>query len=361
MKNVRRLKRRLVHEAVEENVHLIRGLRQKRQRRRSAAGRVAVLALFVAVLSASTFVLASGRLSLLADDPVPIPLPSQSDFPAPVVEGHAEAAVAADDGESTTEPVRYVTPRPVDRRVFPLEVRKVVLDPGHGGPNSGTVTSSGLEEKDLALDIARRVRDLLREAGYRVAMTRDDDRAVSLEERVSFANEEQGDVFVSIHLNWISTRQVRGVETYYLGPTDDPYLNQLASVENSFSGYSLTDFRKLLEGIFVDVRGDESEELASGVQNALLRSLRKVNPRLRDRGVKTAPFVVLIGTDMPAVLAEVACLSDATDIELLRNDDYRQVIAEALDEGIAAYAEERGPPPTHETVQTAGIATNAGG
>jgi N-acetylmuramoyl-L-alanine amidase len=341
VKNVHRLKRRLVHEAVEENLHLIRGLRSQRLRRRSAAGRFTVLALFVAVLSASTFVLASGRLSLLADDPVPIPLPSQSDFPAPVVEGHAEAAIAADDGESTTEQVRYVTPRPVDRRVFPLEVRKVVLDPGHGGPNSGTVTSSGLEEKDLALDIAKRVRDLLREAGYRVAMTRDDDRAVSLEERVSFANREEGDVFVSIHLNWISTRQVRGVETYFLGPTDDPYLNQLASSENSFSGYSLTDFRKLLEGIFVDVRGDESEELARGVQNALFRSLRQVNPRLRDRGVKTAPFVVLIGTDMPAVLAEVSSLSNEGEAELLSRPLYRQHIADALATGIRTYADSR--------------------
>lgn len=333
MKNGRRLKRRLLQQAVEENVHLIRGLRPQRRRRRFSAARVSTLALLGAVLSASTFVLASGRLALLTDDPPPIRLATR--IPAAATRGDAVVETAE------AEALRYAAPRPVDRRVFPLEVRKVIVDPGHGGGNSGTVTSSGLKEKDLALDIALRVRDLLREAGYQVAMTREDDQAVSLEERVTFANQQQGDVFVSIHLNWISTRQIRGVETYFLGPTDDPYLNQLASAENSNSGYSLTDFRKLLEGIFTEVRGDESAELARGVQGALLRSLRKVNPRLRDRGVKTAPFVVLIGTDMPAVLAEVSCLSNDEEAELLSRPLYRQHIAEALATGVRTYADSR--------------------
>lgn len=329
MRNDRRLKRRLLRQAVEENVHLIRGNRPPRRRRRSVAARTSILVLLGAALSASTFVLASGRFSLLVEEPVPVPLVTLT---APAVEG---------EEPPPAEVVRYVTPRPVDRRVFPLEVRKVIVDPGHGGTNSGTVTPGGLKEKNLALDIALRVRDELKGAGYNVAMTREDDRAVSLEERVSFANEEEGDLFVSIHLNWISTRQIRGVETYYLGPTDDPYLTQLTSAENRDSGYSLTDFRRLLEGIFVDVRGDESREVAEAVQGALFRSLRRVNPRLRNRGVKTAPFVVLIGTEMPAVLAEVSCLSNDEEAELLSRPRYRQHIAEALAAGIRTYADSR--------------------
>lgn len=329
MRSDRRLKRRLLRQAVEENIHLIRGNLPPRRRRRSVAARTSILVLLGAALSASTFVLASGRFSLLVEEPVPVPLVTLT---APAAEG---------EEPPPAEVVRYVTPRPVDRRVFPLEVRKVIVDPGHGGPNSGTVTPGGLKEKNLALDIALRVRDELKEAGYNVAMTREDDRAVSLEERVSFANEEEGDLFVSIHLNWISTRQIRGVETYYLGPTDDPYLTQLTSAENRDSGYSLTDFRRLLEGIFVDVRGDESREVAEAVQGALFRSLRKVNPRLRNRGVKTAPFVVLIGTEMPAVLAEVSCLSNDEEAELLNRPRYRQHIAEALAAGIRTYADSR--------------------
>lgn len=229
-------------------------------------------------------------------------------------------------------------PRPLDRSVFPLAVRKVVIDPGHGGENVGTEARGGVLEKTLALDISKRLRELLVESSYEVAMTRDGDEFVSLDDRAALANESGGDIFVSIHLNWIEERQVRGVETYFLGATDDPYLNALAARENRDSGYSVNDFRRLLERVFADVRQGESERLAREVQRGLYDHLRKVNPQVKDRGVKKAPFVVLTSTEMPAILAEVSCLSNEKEARLLTSPGYRQYIAEALFSGIDTYA-----------------------
>jgi N-acetylmuramoyl-L-alanine amidase len=145
---------------------------------------------------------------------------------------------------------------------------------------------------------------------------------------------------VSIHLNWIDTREVRGVETYYLGPTNDPYLTQLAANENMDSGYSMADFRNMLDRVYAGVRQAESRRLASTVQQSLYNSLRRVNPQLQDRGVKKAPFIVLVGTEMPAILAEVSCLSNEKEARLLMTPEYRQFIAEALFEGIDSYAQQ---------------------
>ncbi|MEM6706290.1 MAG: N-acetylmuramoyl-L-alanine amidase, partial [Acidobacteriota bacterium] len=126
---------------------------------------------------------------------------------------------------------------------------------------------------------------------------------------------------------------------FYLGGTDDPELNALARKENTESGYSMADFRTLLQGIYVDVQQHESRALASSVQSSLYGSLLETNPKLRNRGVKTAPFIVLIGNEMPAILAEVACLSNEKDAELLTKPRYLQFIAESLAKGIRRYAD----------------------
>jgi N-acetylmuramoyl-L-alanine amidase len=232
-----------------------------------------------------------------------------------------------------------VAPR-VDTAAFPLEVRRIIVDPGHGGENDGTASEGGLVEKDLALDIAMRLRDLLVDGSYDVELTREEDVFVSLEDRAGLANARRGDVFISIHLNWLETRDVRGVETYFLGPTNDPYLTQLAADENRDSGYSLADFRAMLDRVYADVRQTESERFAFSVQQSLYNALRKVNPRLQDRGVKKAPFIVLVGTEMPAILAEVSCLSNKRETRLLMTPEYRQYIARALFEGVDSYARE---------------------
>ncbi|MEM6796103.1 MAG: N-acetylmuramoyl-L-alanine amidase, partial [Acidobacteriota bacterium] len=234
----------------------------------------------------------------------------------------------------------FEAPRPIDFDVFPLAVRRILLDPGHGGQDTGT-TGGGLVEKVMTLDIALRLRDLLVEQGFEVHLTREEDHAVSLRERAQQANSLRADLFVSIHINWIAERSVRGLETYFLGPTDDPELTELTRRENlSSSGYSLADMKTLLEGLYTGVRQNESRQLAEQVQRSLYRSLLRQNPTLKDRGVKTAPFMVLVATEMPAILAEVSCLSNEQEAKLLARPLYRQHIAEALSRGIRSYADE---------------------
>ncbi|MGE3536562.1 MAG: N-acetylmuramoyl-L-alanine amidase [Candidatus Tectimicrobiota bacterium] len=243
-------------------------------------------------------------------------------------------------GETGTLPEpTYQAPLPIDPALIALEVRKVVLDPGHGGKDLGTSTPTGLSEKEITLDIGLRLRPLLEQAGYEVFMTRDRDEAVPLRQRAVLANEQKGDLFVSIHVNWVERSQARGMETYYLGPTEDPTALQLTAQENRDAGYSLADFRRILDHIYLSVRRDESRRLAETLQHNMLTSLRPKNPNLLNRGVKTAPFAVLVGTDMPAILAEVACLSNAEEAQLLATPQYRQDIAQALFQGIRAYAQ----------------------
>lgn len=221
---------------------------------------------------------------------------------------------------------------------FPLAVRRVVLDAGHGGTDPGA-SSLGLEEKNVTLDIGRRLRRMLEDNGFDVVVTRPDDRTLKLRERARLANTSRSDIFVSIHVNSIVNHtSSHGVETYYLGPTNDPSLTKLAADENSMSGYSMADLRKLLDGVYADARRDESQQLAAKVQQQLFGQLRSADPGLENWGVKRAPFVVLVATDMPAILAEVGCMSNRSEAAMLGRPDYRQKIAEALYRGIHAYA-----------------------
>lgn len=326
-KDIDRLKRQLLREVVQENLDLAEGRLPRGLKRKPSVGlRVLVLVL----LSLGLF--GSARLIPSLNPPVGTPAAAQ---PAP-----APAATVARAPVPPPAPARPATiPTPVDAAVFPLAVRKVALDPGHGGDSLGTQAPLGLVEKELTLDIAQRVRKLLEADSFEVVMTREQDRSVSLEERGVAANREGADIFVSIHLNWIENRKARGVETYYLGATEDPYLTRLAAAENRESGYSMADMRRLLDRIYADVRQDKSRTLAEVVQASLFRSLGKVNPGLEDRGVKAAPFIVLLSTEMPAILAEVSCLSNEDEAELLTKPLYRQYIAEALAAGIRSYAD----------------------
>jgi N-acetylmuramoyl-L-alanine amidase len=212
-----------------------------------------------------------------------------------------------------------------------------VIDPGHGG-EPGATSESGVTEKEITLDVALRLRRLLENGPFEVLLTRETDRRVSLDQRVAFANEHKADLFLSIHVNWMEPHTIRALETYYVGPTDDPATLKLASRENKDSAYALSDYKQILEKIYVDARRDESRVFAKTIQSRLFRSLKPKNPLLQNRGVKTAPFVVLIGTQMPAVLVEISSLSNDGDVELLTKMDYRENIALALLEGIRGYA-----------------------
>jgi len=251
---------------------------------------------------------------------------------APIT-GHAKAAANAAPDLSSL-------PQPIQLRVLALSVRRVIIDAGHGGGNLGTSSADGIHEKDVTLDIAERVRRLTVQRGFEAIMTRTADETRSLRQRADTANGRRGDIFVSIHLNSLRPSSARGIETYYLGPGNGPELDAIAAAENRHSGYSLSDIRSLLEKIYTDAKRDESRRLAESVQRALVMDLRKMTPAITDRGVKTAPFVVLVATDMPAILAEVSCLSNADDARRLNTADYRQHIAEALVSGIQTFAYE---------------------
>ncbi|HEX4960955.1 MAG TPA: N-acetylmuramoyl-L-alanine amidase [Thermoanaerobaculia bacterium] len=322
-----RIKRQLLRDLVQQNVDLIEGRRPRPKPRHGSLWlglRLAALALVSLALFGS-----SRLLSTLAE-------------PGPAV---AAAAHPGKKGAKPTLPAPAATafagfaaPRPVDAAIFPLAVRKVVIDAGHGGTSVGTRTPQGVLEKALTLDIAVRLKRLL-EKDFQVVMTREADQDVSLEQRGTLANRAGADIFVSIHLNWIENRRSRGVETYYLGPTDDPYLTRLAAAENRESGYSMADMRHLLDRIYAGVRQDKSRKLAEVVQGALFHSMHKLSPEVADRGVKAAPFIVLLATEMPAILAEVSSMSNEDEAQLLIKPLYRQYIAEALAKGVRAYAQ----------------------
>lgn len=334
MANVDRIKRQIVRELVRENVDLIQGHPITRRVRRRDRLWIASRALAFVLVSLGLFGFARLIPALSGSDPA-APVRAAG---VPLTSGPQKAAAAP--ALPAAEANLLTPPQPIDADVFPLAVRRVMIDPGHGGASLGTRAPLGLIEKDLALDIALRLRKLLEDSQkFEVLMTRQGDAEVSLDRRAVLANEANADIFVSIHLNWIEDHASRGVETYYLGATDDPFLTRLAALENRDSGYSLADMRGLLERIYADVRQDKSRKLAEVIQSSLFQSLGKVNPAIEDRGVKAAPFIVLLTTEMPAILAEVSCLSNEEEARLLTKPLYRQYIAEALANGIRAYAD----------------------
>ena len=309
-------KLRVLREAVRRNVEAPRRARPKR-----ASGSPPALPLLIAGC-------------LLIAPLVYLSLPARVGNP---VTARAEAAVPA-GGRAAPSEAPQAVPQRLARAVLPLPIKRIVLDPGHGGAQVGALADSGASEKEITLDLALRLRRLLQDTSFEVLLTREADVTMSLEQRVAFANARRADVFVSIHVNWISRRGVRPVETYHVGPTDDPAVLKLAGAENRESGYSLGAYRRLLEKIYIDERRDESRALARTINAELYRALSAVNPGLENRGVKMAPFAVLVGTEMPAILVEVSCLSNENEAELLTTDDYRARIAAALLRGIRSYS-----------------------
>jgi N-acetylmuramoyl-L-alanine amidase len=225
-------------------------------------------------------------------------------------------------------------------RVLGLKVGRIVLDPGHGGHDTGTVGPEGLREKDLVLDVAQRLGRLIEEKmGSEVIYTRSDDTFVALERRTEIANEAKADLFLSIHANSSPLRTAAGVETFYLNFTTSKSVLDLAARENAGSQMSVYELQALLEKIALKDKVEESREFAARVQSALYTlSARPADARSKDRGVKKAPFVVLIGAAMPSVLAEIGFISNAHDESIMRREEYRQRTAEALYKGLSSYA-----------------------
>jgi N-acetylmuramoyl-L-alanine amidase len=223
-------------------------------------------------------------------------------------------------------------------RALGLKIGKIVIDPGHGGHDTGTIGPNGLEEKDLVLDVSRRLGKLLQtRLGAEVIYTRRDDTFIPLETRTAIANQEAADLFVSVHANSSRDSDARGVETYYLNFTSSPDALEVAARENAVSEESIHELQDLVKKIALKEKIEESHEFASDVQHSLHSGLAARNPGLRDRGVKKAPFIVLIGANMPSILAEISFVSNPGDERRLETADYRQKIAESLYRGIAKY------------------------
>jgi N-acetylmuramoyl-L-alanine amidase len=268
--------------------------------------------------------------------PVPTPPASVAAVPAPKV-------VAA----SYTQP-ELATPKPADTtsggkhnliRALGLKMSRIVIDPGHGGHDTGSIGRGGLREKDVALDIAHRLGDLLEERlGADVIYTRTTDEFISLNERPRIANSEEADLFISIHCNSVRNRTARGVETYYLNFTTDSWALNVASRENAASSHSIHELQDLVSKIALKEKIEESKEFATKIQAKLHSGLSQHSKGVPNRGVRKAPFVVLIGAKMPAVLAEIGFISNKSDEALMRTDGYRAGVAEYLFDGIASYA-----------------------
>jgi N-acetylmuramoyl-L-alanine amidase len=219
-------------------------------------------------------------------------------------------------------------------------VRTLVLDPGHGGMQSGAHGPNGVDEASVALSLALRVRRLLARAlpDVRVVLTRESDRAVSLEERSAIANAVDAELFVSIHLNASASASDKGgVSTYVLDTSDDAQALRLAARENGAQERDVTDLQKLFAGLYRRDQVGHSLELAQFVHAATLRAGRRRLPKLADRGVKRAMFYVLVGARMPAVLCEASFITRPEEAAALKTDAYRQALAEGIAEGIAAY------------------------
>ena len=229
-------------------------------------------------------------------------------------------------------------------RALGLKMGRIVIDAGHGGHDQGTQGPHGLVEKELVLDVAQRVGKLIEERlNAEVIYTRSDDTFIPLEGRTAIANQKKADLFLSIHANSSPLTRIAGMETFYLNFSDSKDALDVAARENASSQKSIFELQDIIQKITLHEKLDESREFAGRIQSALFSFSSRSIPGQKNRGVKKAPFVVLIGANMPSVLAEIGFLSNAREETLLKKSDYRQKLAESLYRGISKYAESLSP------------------
>jgi len=249
------------------------------------------------------------------------------------------ASVSSEDTANASEFSAIINSRNVSlMRMLGLKIKTIMVDAGHGGSDSGTIGKMGTKEKDITLDIAKRLKaHLVKSHLHHVLMTREDDSSVPLLERVTLVREAKADLFISIHLNYLPKRNTNIIETYYFGPSDDKKTLRLAEQENAGSEYGLSDFREVVEMLGKTMKLQESKEFAESIQANLFLNSRKHSEDIQNHGVKRAPFVVLLGVDVPSVLAEVSCLSNREEERELNTESHRENIARYLATGIFDY------------------------
>ncbi|MBI3934010.1 MAG: N-acetylmuramoyl-L-alanine amidase [Acidobacteria bacterium] len=262
--------------------------------------------------------------------------PSAQEKPEPVQVADATPA-AAPDKIKAADPIRGGAHSLT--RALGLKIGRILIDPGHGGHDTGTIGPSGYTEKELVLDVSQRLGKLIEDRlGSEVVYTRDEDSFIALEDRAALANKKQADLFLSIHANSSRSKTAAGIETYYLSLTSDPEALEVAARENAVSQETISELQGLVQKIALNEKVDESKEFASKVHASLRKSLASGRPKRFDRGVKKAPFVVLIGANMPAILSEISFLSNPEEEKRLKTPEQRQKIAEALYAGVSSYA-----------------------
>jgi N-acetylmuramoyl-L-alanine amidase len=212
---------------------------------------------------------------------------------------------------------------------------RIVVDPGHGGKDPGAIGVSGVREKDVVLDLSRRLARRLRRAGHDVVLTREADVFLSLPERTTLANAARADLFLSVHANASDNRAAAGIETYYLSNSGDRATVRLAEMENHLAHMTerppaTADVAWIVSDMIQSYKVEESVQLARGIQREVVRSLRSREPAVRDLGAKPGPFHVLVGAGMPAVLLEAGFLTEASDARRLADPAYLERLCEGL-------------------------------
>jgi N-acetylmuramoyl-L-alanine amidase len=287
-------------------------------------------------------------LSVSANAPAPVTVPAASPAIATSMSKAGLKGAKAHPKTTLTESADLEPPsepqpnRDGDRsltRALGLKINRIVIDAGHGGHDTGTIGPHGLLEKDVCLDVALRLGNLIEQKlpGADVVYTRKDDTFVPLEERTQIANDAKADLFISIHANSSDDPSARGIETYYLNFATSAEAMEVAARENANSQESMHDLQDLIKKIARNDKIEESKDLAEDIQDNLSERLQLVSRSEKNRGVKKAPFVVLIGANIPSVLSEISFVSNPSDERLLRRADQRQRIAEGLYRGIATY------------------------
>jgi N-acetylmuramoyl-L-alanine amidase len=270
------------------------------------------------------------------DQPGPPPLAKVAAPAAPVKSAPTPPEVAPEVGKAARRTAAGETSL---TRALGLKLNRVVIDAGHGGHDQGTAGVKGLLEKDLVLDVALRVGKLIEDRlRAEVIYTRSTDVFIPLESRTALANEKKADLFLSIHANASSAPSASGVETYFLNFTESKDAMGVAARENASSLATISELHDLIRQITLHDKAEESRDLAGNIQASLFGLYSRNFPGEHDRGVRRAPFVVLIGATMPSVLAEIGFLTNPKEEALLRKPEYRQKVAEAVVRGVERYA-----------------------
>ena len=252
--------------------------------------------------------------------------------PERVVQAQTQSKLQPESASPVPDTKKPLVPQSLTRE-FGLTAKTIVIDPGHGGKDPGALGRSTLQEKAIVLSISEKLRKILTQKGYTVLMTRDTNRFIPLKERTAFAVQHKADLFLSIHANASESRKAKGIETYYLSVTStDNASEDIAARENADSGYSIQELETLLKGIIQESKSEDSKRLAGHVQQALVQATGAV-----DRGVKHARFVVLIGTDVPAILIETGFVSNPTEGQKLTTPAYQHKIATAIAQGVEQF------------------------